>query len=54
MFYGFKAFEYILRGKDFVIKTIKNGANQTPIVARWRKYMQGFNHQAQLISGTKI
>jgi hypothetical protein len=48
MFYGFKAFEYLLRGKDFIIQTDHAnlawiGANQTPIVARWRIYMQGFN-----------
>jgi hypothetical protein len=39
MFYGFKAFEYLLHGKEFVIQTDNAnlawiGANQTPIVAR--------------------
>jgi hypothetical protein len=58
-FYGFKAFECLLRGKEFIIQTDHDnlawiGANQTPIVARWRIYMQGFNYQVQLIPGTKI
>jgi hypothetical protein len=46
--------EYLLRGTDFIIQTDHAnlawiGANQAPIVARWRIYMQGFNYQVQLI-----
>jgi hypothetical protein len=52
-------FEYLLKGKDFIIQTHHANlawidAYQTPIVARWRIYMQGFNYQVQLIPGTKM
>ena len=56
MFYGFKIFAYYLRGKDFVVQTDHAhltyiGNNQTPIVVRWRVFMQSFTFTIQRIPG---
>ena len=55
MYYGYQTFAYYLRGKEFTAQIdhinltyIEN--NQTPIVVRWRIFMQSF--QSKVTNGT--
>jgi hypothetical protein len=59
MYYGFKQFAYYLRGKEFIVQTDHSnltyiGDNLTPIVVRWRIFMQSFTFMVQRIPGSKM
>jgi hypothetical protein len=59
MYYGFKQFAYYLRGKEFIVQTDHSnltyiGDNLTPIVVRWRIFMQSFTFMVQRILGSKM
>jgi hypothetical protein len=59
MFFLFKTFAPMLAGKEIIIQTDHQNLlwmenNQTPIVIRWRIYMQSFMHKVQLIPGKKM
>jgi hypothetical protein len=59
MFFLFKTFSPMLAGKENIIQTDHQNVlwmenNQTPIVIRWRIYMQSFMHKVQLIAGKKM
>ena len=59
MFFGFFTFAYYLRGKEFTVQVDHAnltylGDNQTPIVVRWRIFMQSFIFKVQRIPGTRM
>ena len=57
-YFGIKSFEYLLRGKYFVLETDHRNllwieASAACIVIRWRAFMQSFNFQLRHIAGSK-
>ena len=59
IFFGFFTFAYYLRGKEFTVQVDHAnltylGDNQTPIVVRWRIFMQSFIFKVQRIPGTRM
>ena len=59
MFFGFYTFVYYLRGKKFTVQVDHSnlaylGDNQTPIVVRWRIFMQSFVFKVQRIPRTRM
>ena len=59
MFFGFFTFAYYLSSKEFTVQVDHAnltylGDNQTPIVVRWRIFMQSFEFKIQRIPGTRM
>ena len=59
MYYGYQTFAYYLRGKEFTAQIDHSnltyiGNNQTPIVVRWRIFMQSFQSKVHRIPGSRM